>query len=55
MDAQQRFLRRQYLNNNLDIFLRESAYHRNNDEAEKLPATQVWQWDEPEGAGHGIF
>lgn len=55
MDAQQRFLRRKYLIENLEILLRESAYHRTNDDAEKLPGIEVWQWDQPEGAGDGIF
>lgn len=55
MDGQQRFLRRKFLAANLEIFLRESAYHRNNDEAEELPAINVWKWDSPEGAGDGIF
>lgn len=51
MDAQQRFLRRSYLNDNIEVFLRESNYHRSNDDAEDLVGLPIWKWDEEEGSG----
>lgn len=51
MDANQRFLRRLHLLDNLDMLLRESRYHRNHKEDERLtPVFQVWNWDDEEGA-----
>ena len=54
MDKQQRFLRRLHLMEHLDILLRESAYHRNYDEEEKLSGIPVWKWDSDEGISDRI-
>lgn len=50
MDVNQRFLRRIFLLDNLDLLLRESYYHRNHDDDEELvPVFHLWNWDESEG------
>jgi len=53
--AQQRFLRRKFLTENIDFLLRESNYHRNNDIDEALPGQQLWKMDEEEGFCDGAF
>lgn len=51
MDVEQRFLRRLHLLDNLELLLRESYYHRNHKEDERLtPVFSVWDWDEKEGS-----
>lgn len=55
MDSHQRFMRRNFLFENMEIMLRESAYHRTHDEDEKLPAIPVWRWGSVEGEANGIF
>jgi len=50
MEPQQRFLRRKFLLENVDRFLRESIYHRTHDEEEDLPGVDVWYWDDSEGS-----
>lgn len=53
LDAQQRFLRRGYLLDNIDLFLRESKYHRTHDDVEDIEGVTVWRWDETEGESEG--
>lgn len=55
MDRQQRFLRRKYLIDNMPVILRESIYHRRNEEEENLPGFKLWSWSQPEGKLDGIF
>lgn len=49
MNKSQRFLRRIYLLESMDVMLREAKYHRDNDEAEATPSVQLWKMGEEEG------
>lgn len=46
MDSQDRFIKRLYLIEHLDLWLREAAYHRAHDELEDLPWKAMWKRDE---------
>lgn len=50
MDVNQRFLRRQFLLENIEMWLAESIYHRKFDVDEDLEHTAIWTWDELEGS-----
>lgn len=49
MNSIQRILRRLHLMDSMPLMLRESRYHRDNDEEEDLPSVVLWKWDEEEG------
>jgi len=49
MDVQQRFLRRRFLIESIEIFIRESVYHRTHHEAENTKGVPIWEWDNEEG------
>lgn len=52
MDRDQRFLKRLYLMERMDLWLRELVYHRTNDDNEELlPQIPFWKWGEEEGQG----
>lgn len=46
MDKEQKFLRRQYLLDNMPLILREAAYHRRHEEDEACPYFAVWEWED---------
>lgn len=55
MDAQQRFLRRIFLQQNLDLFLREANFHRSHHDDQNRSGMRVWHWQEEEGKTGGLF
>jgi hypothetical protein len=55
VDSQQRFLRRKHLLDNMDIYLRESNYHRSLDEDEELQGEILWRLDKELGENDCAF
>lgn len=50
MDKTERFARRLYLMEHMDLWLKESAYHRAHEDDENIePNLSLWSWGEEEG------